>query len=292
MSDPGASRRPPPMPSRQRAVDVGLSWEVRRFFRTTDLLTTEPIEERLSLALVVQVRTQLRKVYDREEEVNPARVPALVAASSISSRPFQPSSWQCAIAVHDDAPRRCSACRYGPPACVACAGAAKIVIPGSDGNPLTVSCPGCKGTGHIECQQCDGGRIVQRVTIRTITEEVSTLDRRFLPELPYALAWLLDDALTPYELKEELLVDLLKPSSASLGSYRSSETQEAPHFFGIDASSVLPPAKAFAERSAQIPDAVHFELKAYAVPVALLRYPHHDVLIFGGSQLEVIGLAS
>ncbi len=286
---PSSASEPPPMPSRRRALELGLAWEIEHFFSTSNLLAAEPAEETLTLVLSVRVTVETRESVDREEEVSPARLPALVAAASIERAPSGRGMWQCVTSVHDATPRACSACRYGPPLCSACGGSGKIVIERGNDDNQWVKCVGCDGKGLIPCGICDGLGLAQRVTLRTITDETASISRRFFPEHPYPLGWELEEALAHATLEDALRVDLARPTSAALGSYRSSEASTAPRFFGIDTAGALPKARAFVEGVARAPATRRVDVVAHAVPVAHLRYPHHDLALFGGHHLELVG---
>jgi hypothetical protein len=74
------------------------------------------------------------------------------------------------------------------------------------------------------------------------------------------------------EMPTELRIDLDRPSTATLGSYRGNAAFSPPRFHGIEASNVLPDAKSTLARLATHGDLVERVVEAHAVPLLLLAY--------------------
>lgn len=261
------------MPTLAEAREKKLVAEREGWFGTKNLLDEEPHAERLELALVVRALVHTRKHHDRDDELGTTLVARLVAAASqMPARRLRGSSWQCVVAVHDRAPRKCNACtfRLGKQPCEACAGGQ--ILRGMDDNGQR-PCSACRGVGLITCARCDGDVAIQRVTVRTFVDHVAELEHVFLPHMPIAMtAALSQHLLGQDELPAALRVELERPSTATLGSYRGNAALSAPRFHGIEATSVLPDAKSTLARLASQGALVERVVEAHAVPIALLSY--------------------
>lgn len=259
-------------PSLARARELGLIAEKRGWFGTTNLLESEPRSDRVTLALVVRALVQTRSFHDREDELGTGLVNRLMEASSyVPSSRFQPSSWQCVSALHDARPRRCGTCRLRPgrEMCQVCAGEGRIQRQEDD---RSLFCRACERTGWITCTRCDGGGEVQRVTVRTFQDRVGELEHVFVPAITPTLHEALSERLLGQDqLPAELRVDL-DHASVKLGDYRGDAADSRPHFHRIDASQVLPDAKATLTRMAGTGTLVERVVEAHAVPLLLLDY--------------------
>lgn len=269
---PLSSQRGIVRPSLQAARAQGLVAEKRGWLGHTNLLEQEPISSRPALALVVRALVQTRTWHDREDELGPRLLRHLVAAASHEpTRRLEASSWQCAVAVHDTRPRPCSACTLKPGSemCARCGGTGRVLR--NDDPNARMICFGCE-RGWVPCTRCEGGKETSRVTVRTFEERVGELEHVFVPRLPTALVEAIEASLLAEdELPAELRVDLDR-ASVSLGDYRGSAKHSAPHFHGIDASDVLPEARATLTRMAAAGTFIERVVEAHAVPLLLCEH--------------------
>jgi hypothetical protein len=276
------------LPSRAAARERGLVAERRSWLGTTDLLTKEPDREELALAFVVRGLIQTRSFADREEELGTGLVQRLAAAaSSVPYRRFQPASWQCVVAILEAIPRVCDACPFKPgqQSCTGCGGTGKI--PSGSGNDVT-SCRGCTGSGFVKCERCDGDRRIQRVTVRTYEDHVAELEHVFVPLVPPALHDRLSARLLGFdELPTLLAVDLDRPTTVPLGSYRTGNSVSPPRFHGIEAAAPFVEAKATLARLSSHGTLMERAVQAHAVPLLTAWYGQTCVAIASyGESLE------
>lgn len=251
----------------------GLVAEKRGWLGASNLLDREPSAQRLALALVVRALVQTRSSHDREDELGTGLVQRLVAAAAHTpSRRLEASSWQCVVAVHDPRPRTCGACTFKPglESCHGCGGTGWIRT--GDDERERRSCHGCMGKGWVQCSRCDGGQQISRVTVRTFEDRVGELEHVFLPRVPLSI----DEAMSARLLAEDELPEALRVelerASVKLGDYRGNAADSAPHFHGIDASEVLPEAKATIARMATAGTLIERVAEAHAVPLLLCDY--------------------
>lgn len=275
-------------PSLARARELGLTAEQSGWFgRTTNLFEREPETESLTLALVVRALVHTRGSFDREDELGEGLVARLVAASAgIPSRRLQSSTWQAAIAVHDRTPRACSACTYSPGKahCLPCGGSGRIHAREDNDNEMR-PCPACNGKGLVMCSRCDGSTRTQRVTVRTWNDHVAELEHVFFgPISPLLGDAVSDHLLAEDELPEGLRVDLDRPSTEALGSYRTGSRSGPPRFHGIEAGAVLTEARETLTRLAAGGTLIERVVQAHAVPMSLLAY--------GETHVGIVALAA
>lgn len=267
------------LPSLADAREKKLVAEKSGWFGDTNLLDSDPESERLELALVVRALVHTRKHHDRHDELGTALVARLIAAASqIPARRLRGSSWQCVVAVHDRVARGCNACSYRPGTqiCQGCGGGGTIRRGNDERDRMP--CTACQKTGIVTCARCDGGLQIQAVTVRTFEDQVAELEHVFLPVMPIAMTAAISAHLLAIdELPAELGVDLDRPTTVPLGSYRSSAAFTPPRFHGIDAVNVLPEAKSTLSRLATQGALVERVVQAHAVPVLLLAYGGHTV---------------
>ncbi len=281
------------IPSLARARELGLTANEQGWFgRTKNLLLSEPQEASPAIALVVRALIQTRASFDREDELGVGLVQKLLATGAHKpTRRLEPSSWQGIVAVLDRAPRLCSACTYTPGkgSCAGCGGSGRIPVR-SDNDNEERSCPACNGRGLVVCSCCDGSTRVQRATVRTWEDRVAELEHVFLPRM----ALLLHEAVSEHllaldEMAPEHRVDLDRPDTESIGSYRSGTRSGPPHFHGIEASGVLSQAKETLQRLGAA-SAIERAIEAHAVPMLLLRYPSSEVALVSPGAGEMVAL--
>ncbi|MBN8610127.1 MAG: hypothetical protein J0L92_06070 [Deltaproteobacteria bacterium] len=267
------------LPTLAEARERKLVAEKSGWFGDTNLLESDPRSERHALALVVRALVHTRRHHDREDELGTGLVERLIAAASqVPARRLRGSSWQCVVAVHDRVARRCDACSYRPGTqiCQGCGGGGSIRRGNDERDRMP--CSGCRTTGTVTCARCDGGLAIQRVTVRTFEDHVAELEHVFLPPIPIAMTAAISEHLLAIdELPAELAVDVDRPATVPLGSYRASAGFTPPRFHGIDAVHVLPEAKSTLSRLATQGTLVERVVQAHAVPMLLLDYPGHTV---------------
>jgi len=280
-------------PSLAQARELGLvAHQAGWFGRTTNLLEREPGNESLVIALVVRALVHTRSTFDREDELGDGLVSRLVAAASgVPSRRLQSSTWQAVVAVHDRAPRTCSACTFAPGkgSCAACGGSGRISAREHDDNE-TYACPSCNGKGLVACSRCDGGMRTQRVTVRTWNDHVAELEHAFFgPMSPLLMGAIPDHLLAEAQLPGELRVDLERPRPRALGSYRTGSRAGPPRFHGIEAGAVLTEVRETLTRLAAGGTLIERVVQAHAVPMSLLTYGETDVGIvaLGSDRVKV-----
>lgn len=267
-------------PTLAAARAQGLVAEKRGWLGASNLIEHEPASQQLALALVVRALVQTRVSHDRQDDLGVGLVERLrAAAGHAPSRRLEPSSWQFVVAVHDARPRKCGACTFRPglEMCQGCAGAGSIQL--SHDERDRQPCHGCQSKGWVQCSRCDGGRLIVRATVRTVEDRVGELEHVFLPRLPIAI----DEAiaarlLAEDELPEELRVDLDR-ASVKLGDYRGNAADSTPHFHGIDASQVLPDARATLARMAAAGTFIERVVEAHAVPLSICDYEGWTVVL-------------
>ncbi len=283
---PSGSSRSVVMPSLAFAREHRLVAERAGWFGAKNLLDSEPSARRHELALVVRALLHMRRQHDRQDDLSVALVERLVAASAqIPTRRLRSSSWQCVVAVHDRVARRCDACTFRPgkQICGGCGGGGSIRRGNDERDRMP--CHACQRSGIVTCARCDGALAIQRVTVRTYEDRVAELEHVFLPILPIDVCKAVSDHLvTLDELPPELRVDLDRPATVPLGSYRTGSVISPPRFHGIDAVSVLPEATGTLKRLTAEGTLIERVVEAHAVPMCVLEYGASRVVVLDAGK--------
>jgi hypothetical protein len=281
-----------PHPSLARARDLGLEVITRSFFGgESNLLTREPDEESMQVAIVMRALVQRRAVQD-------ARVwmsgPAVKRLRDEGLQPVPPRARfdryvQRALAeIHDRKSHACTHCSFTPgrAMCPICVGQGTVQ---EDEDSLfrrregPVRCSACAGSGGTRCGPCDGEGQVFPVTVRTLSVGVGELEYVFVPAMAPSLHAALSQCLLGADaLPAAFSFDVERPIVNESMSYRSHVPIGPERIYGIEAGQPLTEARVGLQRLSAGGEVIDRAVECFAVPFCLLR--------FGETRLALVSL--
>ncbi|MFK8004110.1 MAG: hypothetical protein AB8H86_31380 [Polyangiales bacterium] len=271
------------LPTLEGARNKGLrvrSAPAWQFWNRKNVLAGDPDHLQKLGALWLDARLLIRSTRNSVQHVGPRVLSSLARAER---KPEGEGQSRYIGALLDPAPLTCTFCTMSPGQCycAGCGGEGYRLEQRSDGRGNTrtvrISCEACRGSGRVECGNCDGTAMSQRVDMVWVEDDWKELRYLYVPSLPFAL----ESVVRNYaEAVESWPAALSMPLEEQLisGPYRSGPTS-VEEFRGFTVDGPIDMARDMVDRIRGGGRVLSAEVSAYVLPLLHIRFGSMQVVI-------------